>query len=72
MYTWAPVSEGRVAQVFAVGDALAPRGLTEAIHEGHRFARLIGEPGGPTDFMDAYLRPWDPASFPRAASELAT
>jgi hypothetical protein len=45
--------EGAINQLFCVGDALAPRGLTEATYEGHRFARAIGE-DGPSDFLDAY------------------
>jgi dimethylamine/trimethylamine dehydrogenase len=43
-----------VPHLYPIGDALAPRGLTEAIYEGHRFARLIGEPGAPATFEDAY------------------
>jgi pyruvate/2-oxoglutarate dehydrogenase complex dihydrolipoamide dehydrogenase (E3) component len=62
--------EGRVAQLFAVGDALAPRSLPEAIHEGQRFARLIGEPDAPADFIEAYFAPIDYSTFQRPASVL--
>jgi 2,4-dienoyl-CoA reductase-like NADH-dependent reductase (Old Yellow Enzyme family) len=62
--------EGKVPQLFAVGDALAPRSLAEATHEGHRFARLIGEPGAPSDFTEAWWEPAAPEAFPRPAAVL--
>ena len=61
---------GTAAQVFAVGDALAPRGLTVAIHEGHRFARVIGQPDAPRDFTELYFQPPDPSLSQRPASVL--
>ena len=45
--------EGQVDQLFAIGDALAPRSLFEATYEGQRFARLIGEPGAPRTMSEA-------------------
>ena len=49
--------EGRVGQLFTAGDALAPRGLADAIFDGHRFARLVGEPGAPRTFAEEYFGP---------------
>jgi hypothetical protein len=40
-----------------VGAALAPRSLIEATYEGHRFARLIGEPDMPKTVIDALVTP---------------
>jgi 2,4-dienoyl-CoA reductase-like NADH-dependent reductase (Old Yellow Enzyme family) len=47
--------EGKVSQLFVVGDALAPRGLADAIFDGHRFARMVGDPGAPASFADDYF-----------------
>jgi 2,4-dienoyl-CoA reductase-like NADH-dependent reductase (Old Yellow Enzyme family) len=49
--------DGRVNQLFAIGDALAPRAMPSATHEGHRFARMLGEPGAPTNFTEAWYEP---------------
>jgi thioredoxin reductase len=49
--------DGKMPQLFAIGDALAPRGLAEATSEGQRFARMIGEPDAPRTFAEAYWRP---------------
>jgi 2,4-dienoyl-CoA reductase-like NADH-dependent reductase (Old Yellow Enzyme family)/thioredoxin reductase len=62
--------EGKVLQVYAVGDALAPRGLSEATFEGQRFARLVGDRGAPRTSDEALMRPPDPASSPRPAAAL--
>jgi 2,4-dienoyl-CoA reductase-like NADH-dependent reductase (Old Yellow Enzyme family)/thioredoxin reductase len=61
---------GKAAQVFSAGDALSPRGLTDAIQDGHRYARLIGEPGAPGDFTEMYFAPVDFSLFQRPASAL--
>jgi 2,4-dienoyl-CoA reductase-like NADH-dependent reductase (Old Yellow Enzyme family)/thioredoxin reductase len=53
--------EGRVAQLFTIGDALAARPLATASYEGQKFARLIGEPDAPATFCEAYFRSDDPA-----------
>jgi 2,4-dienoyl-CoA reductase-like NADH-dependent reductase (Old Yellow Enzyme family)/thioredoxin reductase len=63
--------EDDFAQVFPVGDALAPRGLPEATHEGHRFARLLGEPGAPRNFTEAWAEPIPAEAFGRPARVLA-
>jgi NADPH-dependent 2,4-dienoyl-CoA reductase/sulfur reductase-like enzyme len=47
--------DGRIAQLFVIGDALAPRFLSNASFEGQKFARLIGEPGAPSTIADAYF-----------------
>jgi len=48
--------EGRVAQLFPIGDALEPRTLMTATYEGQYFARLIGEDGAPRDFTEAFWK----------------
>jgi 2,4-dienoyl-CoA reductase-like NADH-dependent reductase (Old Yellow Enzyme family)/thioredoxin reductase len=62
--------EGKAAQVFSIGDALSPRGLFGAIQEGHRYARLIGEPDAPSTFTELYFEPVDFSTFQRPASVL--
>jgi hypothetical protein len=62
--------EGKAAQVFSVGDALSVRGLTAAVQDGHRYARLIGEPDAPKDFTEYYFAPVDFGTFQRPASVL--
>jgi pyruvate/2-oxoglutarate dehydrogenase complex dihydrolipoamide dehydrogenase (E3) component len=51
--------QGKAAQVFSIGDALSPRGLSEAVQEGHRYARLLGEPEAPRNFTELYFAPVD-------------
>lgn len=48
--------EGKVDQLFVVGDALAPRMWSAAAYEGHKFARMIGDPDAPRTFAEAYFR----------------
>ena len=64
--------EGKAKQLFAVGDALAARGLAEATHEGHRFARMLGEPGAPTNFTEAWYQPVPAEAYGRPAAVLST
>ena len=59
--------EGRVDQLFTIGDALAVRPFAAAAYEGQKFARLIGEPGAPRTFGEAYFRRNEPDVFPRPA-----
>lgn len=59
--------ERNVAQVFPIGDALAPRGLPDATFEGQRFAREVGRAGAPTTFTEAYWTPVELTAFPRQA-----
>src|SRR5262249_504864 len=51
--------QASAAQVFSIGDALSPRGLSEAVQEGHRYARLIGEPDAPRNFTELFFEPVD-------------
>jgi dimethylamine/trimethylamine dehydrogenase len=44
---------GSVPFVYLIGDAQSPRSLPEATYEGHRFARVIGEPGMPKSVSHA-------------------
>ena len=62
--------EGRVPQLFAIGDALAPRGLAEATHEGQRFARMVGEEGAPMNFTEAYWAPQSEDAFVKPATAI--
>lgn len=55
--------EGKVPQLFTIGDALAARMLAAATYEGQKFARLIGEPGAPANVTEAWFRPDDPATM---------
>jgi 2,4-dienoyl-CoA reductase-like NADH-dependent reductase (Old Yellow Enzyme family) len=52
--------EGKVGYVYVVGDALAPRSLREATYEGHRFGRVIGEPGMPSTTTEVLFDPVEP------------
>jgi len=58
---------GRVRQVYAIGDALAPRSLSAAVYEGQRFARLIGAPDAPATTDHALVTPSDPSMAARPA-----
>lgn len=49
--------QGRVAQLFTIGDALAPRMLAAATYEGQKFARAIGEPNAPATISEAWFQP---------------
>jgi 2,4-dienoyl-CoA reductase-like NADH-dependent reductase (Old Yellow Enzyme family) len=62
--------EGKVDQLFTVGDALAPRGHGEAFYEGAYFARLIGTAGAPATFAEAYFRPQSADAYPSPAATI--
>ncbi len=47
--------DGKVAQLFTIGDALGVRPLATAAFEGHKFARLVGEPDAPRNIAEAYF-----------------
>lgn len=64
------VLEGKVAQVFPIGDALAARPMAAATYEGQMFARFIGEPDAPTSFNDAYWPEPDRDLLPKPAAAL--
>ncbi|MGE3690114.1 MAG: FAD-dependent oxidoreductase [Novosphingobium sp.] len=59
--------EGKVAQLFAIGDALAARVLAAATYEGQKFARLIGEPNAPGSICEAFFGRDEPAINPLPA-----
>jgi 2,4-dienoyl-CoA reductase-like NADH-dependent reductase (Old Yellow Enzyme family) len=55
--------EGKVPQLYTIGDALAARMLAAAPYEGQKFARLIGEPDAPATVTEAWFAPDDPATM---------
>jgi hypothetical protein len=59
--------EGKVAQLFTIGDALAARPFAAATYEGQKFARLVGEPGAPATICETFFRPDDPSTMPLPA-----
>jgi pyruvate/2-oxoglutarate dehydrogenase complex dihydrolipoamide dehydrogenase (E3) component len=59
--------EGRVTQLFTIGDALAARPLAAATYEGQKFARYIGEAGAPATICETFFRPDDPDVTPLPA-----
>jgi dimethylglycine catabolism A len=59
--------EGKVAQLFTIGDALAVRPFATAAFEGQKFARLIGEMDAPKSIAEAYFRSDDPSVYPAPA-----
>jgi len=59
--------DGRVQQLFVVGDALAVRMWATASYEGHKFARYVGELNAPTSFADVYFGPDSPDLMPLPA-----
>lgn len=60
--------DGKVAQLFVIGDALAVRPWATATYEGHKFARLVGIPGAPATSGQAFFRRDDPAIYPTPAN----
>ncbi len=59
--------EGKVQQLFTIGDALSVRPLATAAYEGQKFARLIGERDAPKSIGEAYFRADDPSVYPAPA-----
>jgi hypothetical protein len=47
--------DGKVDQLFPIGDALSAQMWAAASYEGHKFARYIGEPGAPKTLSDLYF-----------------
>src|SRR5262249_39076257 len=64
--------DGKVAQLFTIGDALGARPLATAAYEGQKFARYIGEPDAPTTVADAYFESNPPELMPQPAEVLLT
>ncbi|MCB2073080.1 MAG: FAD-dependent oxidoreductase [Novosphingobium sp.] len=48
--------EGKLRQLFTIGDALSARMLAAAVYEGHKFARAIGEADAPGTTSEAWFR----------------
>jgi thioredoxin reductase len=59
--------EGKVEQLFTIGDALAVRPFATAAFEGQKFARLIGELNAPKNVSEAYFTSDDLNAFPAPA-----
>lgn len=59
--------QDNVDQLFVIGDALGVRPWATATYEGHKFARLIGEPGAPKTTGHAFFQGDDPAVYPSLA-----
>ena len=59
--------EGKVPQLFAIGDAAAARMWAAATYEGHMYARLIGEPGAPRSNSEHYHSNFDMRTLPMPA-----
>lgn len=55
--------EGKVSQLYTIGDALAARMLAAAPYEGQKFARAIGESDAPATVTEAWFAPDDPATM---------
>lgn len=49
--------EGKVAQLYTVGDAASARMWATASYEGQKFARYVGEPDKPATIGEAYFTP---------------
>jgi hypothetical protein len=64
--------EGKVGQLFEIGDASAARALIDATYEGHKFARLIGEENAPANFAEAFWQRVPRSAFPSPAAPPAT
>jgi NADPH-dependent 2,4-dienoyl-CoA reductase/sulfur reductase-like enzyme len=60
--------EGKVGQVFTVGDAMAIRFWAASTFEAQKFARLIGEEGAPGTTGEAWFAADDPAIYPTPAA----
>ena len=66
-----PVSaelDGKVPQLFTIGDALSVRPFATATYEAQKFARLIGEADAPKSVAEAYFAADDPAVYPAPAA----
>ncbi len=59
--------EGKVGQLYTIGDALGVRMFAAATFEGQKFARLVGEPDAPMTIVDAFFRPDLPEVNPMPA-----
>jgi hypothetical protein len=62
--------EGKVVQLFTIGDALAVRPWRAAAFEGQKFARHIGEPDAPKTMCEAFFEDPRPEMVPVFAETL--
>jgi hypothetical protein len=60
--------EGKIAQLFTIGDALCVRPLATATYEAQKFARLIGEPGAGRTIGEVWFAADDPSVYPAPAA----
>ncbi len=60
--------EGKVAQLFTVGDALAVRFWAASTFEAQKFARMIGESGAPASVGEAWFAADDMTAYPAPAA----
>ena len=58
--------DGKIPQLFTIGDALAARMWAAASFEGHKFARYIGESAAPKSVFDVYFADDDATLIPIA------
>jgi len=59
--------EGKVAQLFAIGDAAAARMWAAATYEGHMYARFVGDPAAPKTNTELYFSNFDLGTLPMPA-----
>lgn len=59
--------EGKIAQLYTIGDAFGVRTLAAATFEAQKFARYIGEPDAPKTIGEAWFRSEDASVFPAPA-----
>jgi thioredoxin reductase len=60
--------DGKLSQLFVIGDALGVRPWATSTYEAHKFARLIGEPDAPSTTGQAFFRCDDPSIYPAPAA----
>ena len=59
--------EGKVSQLFLIGDAAAARMWAASTYEGHMFARLVGEHGAAKSNTEHYYSDYDMTALPMPA-----
>ncbi|MBO0727771.1 MAG: FAD-dependent oxidoreductase, partial [Acidimicrobiaceae bacterium] len=62
--------EGRIDQLYSIGDALSARPLAAAAYEGQQFARYIGDSHAPKTVAEAYFRSNPPETWSKPAEVL--
>lgn len=59
--------EGKVSQLFVIGDAASARMWAASTYEAHMYARLIGEPGAASSNSEHYYSDFDMGTLPLPA-----